>query len=81
MRELLIISGEGGTGKTNLTASFAVLADRPAVADYSSRVCGDRIRDRLVIRADRRHPPDMGQTGPSERTKPVAMAGRRSKRG
>ena len=35
MRELLIISGEGGTGKTNLTASFAVLADRPAAADYS----------------------------------------------
>jgi len=53
MRELLIISGERGTGKTSLTASFAVLAERPAVADYSSRVSGDRILDRLVVRADR----------------------------
>jgi len=33
MRELVVISGKGGTGKTSLTASFAVLADRPVVAD------------------------------------------------
>jgi MinD superfamily P-loop ATPase len=33
MRELVIISGKGGTGKTSLTASFAVLADRPVIAD------------------------------------------------
>jgi len=33
MKELVIISGKGGTGKTSLTASFAVLADRPVVAD------------------------------------------------
>ena len=33
MKELVVISGKGGTGKTSLTASFAVLADRPVVAD------------------------------------------------
>ncbi|MBN1282571.1 MAG: ATP-binding protein [Proteobacteria bacterium] len=33
MKELVIISGKGGTGKTSVTASFAVLADRPVVAD------------------------------------------------
>jgi MinD superfamily P-loop ATPase len=33
MRELVVISGKGGTGKTSLVASFAVLADRPVIAD------------------------------------------------
>jgi MinD superfamily P-loop ATPase len=33
MKELAIISGKGGTGKTSVTASFAVLADHPVVAD------------------------------------------------
>jgi MinD superfamily P-loop ATPase len=33
MRELVVISGKGGTGKTSLVASFAVLAERPVVAD------------------------------------------------
>jgi MinD superfamily P-loop ATPase len=33
MKELVIISGKGGTGKTSLAASFAVLADRPVIAD------------------------------------------------
>ena len=33
MKELVIISGKGGTGKTRVTASFAVLADRPVVCD------------------------------------------------
>ncbi|MBP7934276.1 MAG: 4Fe-4S binding protein [Phycisphaerae bacterium] len=33
MRELVIISGKGGTGKTSAAASFAALADRPVVAD------------------------------------------------
>lgn len=33
MKELVIISGKGGTGKTSVTASFAVLADRPVMAD------------------------------------------------
>jgi len=33
MKELVIISGKGGTGKTSLTASFAVLAHRPVIAD------------------------------------------------
>lgn len=33
MKELVVISGKGGTGKTSLTASFAFLAERPVVAD------------------------------------------------
>jgi MinD superfamily P-loop ATPase len=33
MHELVIISGKGGTGKTSVTASFAVLAERPVIAD------------------------------------------------
>jgi MinD superfamily P-loop ATPase len=32
-REIVVISGKGGTGKTSLTASFAVLAERPVIAD------------------------------------------------
>lgn len=33
INEIVIISGKGGTGKTSVTASFAVLADRPVIAD------------------------------------------------
>lgn len=33
MKEIVVVSGKGGTGKTSLTAAFAVLADRPVVAD------------------------------------------------
>lgn len=33
MKEIVVISGKGGTGKTSVTASFAVLADRPVIAD------------------------------------------------
>jgi len=33
MKELVIISGKGGTGKTSLTASFAVLAEQAVIAD------------------------------------------------
>jgi MinD superfamily P-loop ATPase len=33
MKELVVISGKGGTGKTSISASFAMLANRPVVAD------------------------------------------------
>jgi len=33
MREIVIISGKGGTGKTSLTASFALLAKNAVLAD------------------------------------------------
>jgi MinD superfamily P-loop ATPase len=33
VREVVVISGKGGTGKTSVVASLAVLADRPVVAD------------------------------------------------
>jgi len=33
VKELVVISGKGGTGKTSVAAAFAVLADRPVIAD------------------------------------------------
>ena len=33
MKELVVISGKGGTGKTSLVASLACLAERPVIAD------------------------------------------------
>ena len=33
MNELVVVSGKGGTGKTSLVASFAVLAEKPVLAD------------------------------------------------
>jgi MinD superfamily P-loop ATPase len=33
MKELVILSGKGGTGKTSISASFAWLAERPVIAD------------------------------------------------
>ena len=33
MRELVVLSGKGGTGKTSLVAAFAALAERKALAD------------------------------------------------
>lgn len=33
MKEIVVISGKGGTGKTSISAAFAALADNPAVAD------------------------------------------------
>jgi len=33
MKELVVISGKGGTGKTSVTAALSVLADQPVLAD------------------------------------------------
>ncbi|MGD9302534.1 MAG: (4Fe-4S)-binding protein, partial [Desulfobacterales bacterium] len=33
MKELIVISGKGGTGKTSLVASFASLADKKVLCD------------------------------------------------
>lgn len=33
MKEIVVISGKGGTGKTSLTAAFAALAEHPVLAD------------------------------------------------
>jgi MinD superfamily P-loop ATPase len=57
MRELVIISGKGGTGKTSVTASFAVLADRPVIADCDvdaadlHLILSPRIQTRHAFRA------------------------------
>ncbi len=60
MKELVIISGKGGTGKTSLTAAFAVLAGRAAVladCDVDAAdlhlVLEPDIRDRHEFRAGR----------------------------
>lgn len=51
-RELVLVSGKGGTGKTSMTASFAVLADRAVIADCDvdaadlHLVLSPRIRER-----------------------------------
>lgn len=52
IRELAIVSGKGGTGKTSLAASFAVLAGQAVVADCDvdasdlPLVLGPRLRER-----------------------------------
>lgn len=33
MKEIVVISGKGGTGKTSITGAFAALAERPVLAD------------------------------------------------
>ena len=33
MKESVVISGKGGTGKTSIMASFAALAEKPVLAD------------------------------------------------
>ena len=33
MKQLTVLSGKGGTGKTTITASFAVLANNAVIAD------------------------------------------------
>jgi len=40
IRELVILSGKGGTGKTSITASFAVLADKAVLADCDVDAAG-----------------------------------------
>ena len=53
----MVISGKGGTGKTSLAASFAVLADRPVVADCDvdaadlHLVLSPRIKERHEFRS------------------------------
>lgn len=57
MKELVVISGKGGTGKTSLAASFAVLADRPVIADCDvdaadlHLVLSPRIKERHEFRS------------------------------
>jgi MinD superfamily P-loop ATPase len=57
MQELVIISGKVGTGKTSITASFAVLADRPVIADCDvdaadlHLILSPQIKDRHSFRA------------------------------
>ena len=40
IRELVVLSGKGGTGKTSITASFAVLADKAVLADCDVDAAG-----------------------------------------
>ncbi len=57
MKELVIISGKGGSGKTSVTASFAVLAGRSVIADCDvdaadlHLVLSPRIKERHEFRS------------------------------
>lgn len=57
VREIVVISGKGGTGKTSVAASFAMLAERPVVADCDVDaadlylVLAPRVRERKEFRA------------------------------
>lgn len=56
VEELVIISGKGGTGKTSITASFAVLAGAPVIADCDvdaadmHLILAPRVRERHEFR-------------------------------
>jgi len=57
MKELVVISGKGGTGKTSVVASFAALAKRVVLADCDV----DAADLHLVLRPDiRRREPFSG---------------------
>ena len=57
LRELVVLSGKGGTGKTSLTASFAVLARHRVIADCDvdaadlHLVLAPRLRERHEFRS------------------------------
>jgi MinD superfamily P-loop ATPase len=59
IQELVVISGKGGTGKTSVAASFAVLAERPVIADCDvdaadlHLVLAPRIKERHEFRSGR----------------------------
>ncbi len=59
MRELVVISGKGGTGKTSVTASLAVLSGKAVVADCDvdaadlHLVLSPRVRERHEFRSGR----------------------------
>jgi MinD superfamily P-loop ATPase len=59
MREIVVVSGKGGTGKTSVTASFAVLAEQAVVADCDvdaadlHLVLAPRTLERHVFRSGR----------------------------
>lgn len=59
MRELVVISGKGGTGKTSVTAALAVLAGKAVVADCDvdaadlHLVLSPRVRERHEFRSGR----------------------------
>jgi len=59
IQELVVVSGKGGTGKTSLTACFAVLAGNPVIADCDvdaadlHLVLSPRIRERHEFRCGR----------------------------
>jgi MinD superfamily P-loop ATPase len=59
VRELVVISGKGGTGKTSVAASFAALAENPVIADCDvdaadlHLVLAPRVRQRHEFRSGR----------------------------
>ena len=48
MKEIVIISGKGGTGKTSIVASFAALAKNAVLADCDVDAA-EYIRESLIL--------------------------------
>lgn len=59
MKEIVVISGKGGTGKTSLTAAFAALAENPVLADCDvdasdlHLLLAPQVRERYEFRSGR----------------------------
>ena len=51
MRQIVIISGKGGTGKTVITASFAALAKNKVMADCDVEILGKINFDESIVKA------------------------------
>ncbi|MBC8321292.1 MAG: hypothetical protein H8E34_11265 [Bacteroidetes bacterium] len=47
MKEIVVISGKGGTGKTSLTASFAVLVAK--VKNEAKEIAEDEFKDYVIV--------------------------------
>lgn len=67
MREIVVISGKGGTGKTSITAAFAHLADRAMVCDLDvdapdlHMLLGPVIREEYAFRSGNEAVIDQGR--------------------
>jgi len=69
-QELVVVSGKGGTGKTSLTASFAVLAGRSVVAD-----CDVDAADLFLVLSPRPHRRQVFRSGREARVRPAECQG------
>lgn len=72
MKQLTVISGKGGTGKTTLTAAFAALAQNPIVADCDC----DAPNLQLLLDPEVQHQENYIASATAVRTRSCSMCGR-----